>query len=75
MNCLTALKKPLKIRNQDCFDALDIFIDLLADRQEEGASMRVQDLSEELGAIIHLPQFRLRPEQMRWIMEDPATTA
>ncbi len=33
--------------------------------------MRIQDLSEELGAIIHLPQFRLTSEQMRWIKEDP----
>ena len=68
---LNRTEETLENQSQDRFDALDIFIDSLADRQEEGASMRIQDLSEELGAIIHLPQFRLTSEQMRWITEDP----
>lgn len=61
----------LETQRAERFEALDNFIDSLPDRQEEGMSLRAQDLSDELGALLRLPQFRLTNEQMRLVNDDP----
>ncbi len=64
-------EESLEQQRRDRYEALDTFIDTLPDRQEEGGPLRPQELSEELGMLIRLPQFRLTNEQMRQIENDP----
>ncbi|HEX9019614.1 MAG TPA: hypothetical protein VF806_10525, partial [Anaerolineaceae bacterium] len=66
-------EETLETQRQERFEALDNFIDSLPDRQQEGAPLRVQELSDELSGLVRLPQFRLTAEQMRSINEDPDT--
>ena len=64
-------EETLETNRQERYEALENFIDSLPDREEEGGPLRAQDLSDELGTLIRLPQFRLSGEQMRLIKEDP----
>lgn len=61
----------LETQREERFDVLDNFFDTLEDRAEEGGSLRPQDLSEELAAIIRVPSLRLTAEQGRLIQQDP----
>jgi preprotein translocase subunit SecA len=61
----------LETQRQERFDLLDNFIDSLPDREEEGGPLRAQDVSDELGSLVRLPQFRLNNEQMRLLQQDP----
>jgi preprotein translocase subunit SecA len=61
----------LEAQRQERFDALETFIDSLSDREEEGALLRLQDLSDEMSGLVRLPNFRLTNEQFRMVKEDP----
>ena len=61
----------LETQRQERFESLDTFIDSLSDREEEGAPPRLQELSDEVAAIVRLPQYRLTGEQFRMVKEDP----
>ncbi|MBI4928558.1 MAG: hypothetical protein HY835_12385, partial [Anaerolineae bacterium] len=53
-------------------EALDNFFSGLEDRMDEnGNPPRAQDLVDELTLLARLPNFRLTPEQMRWLQNDP----
>ncbi|HEX9018003.1 MAG TPA: hypothetical protein VF806_02390, partial [Anaerolineaceae bacterium] len=61
----------LESQRQERYEALDNFIESLPDRQEEGAPLRLQDLSDELAGLLRVPQFRLTNEQLRLATEAP----
>jgi preprotein translocase subunit SecA len=64
-------EETLETQRQERFDSLDAFIDSLSDREEESAPQRGQDLSDEVAAVVRIPQFRLTNEQIRLMKEDP----
>ncbi len=66
-------EETLETQREERFEMLDNFFDTLADREEEGLSMRPQDIADELGSLLRLPQFRLSGEQMRVLRDDPET--
>ncbi len=59
----------LETQRQERYESLDTFIESLSDRAEEGAP-RLQELSDEVAAIVRLPQFRLTNEQFRMVTQD-----
>ncbi len=69
---LDRAEEALNTQQLERYDALDAFFDTLSDRTtEDGQTPRPQELMEELGGLIRLPQFRLSSEQLRRLESDP----
>lgn len=69
---LERAEEMLESQQQERKDSLDTFFESLADREgEENQPLRATDLSDELGMLLRLPQFRLMPDQMRKLENDP----
>jgi preprotein translocase subunit SecA len=62
----------MESQQQERFDALDTFFETLPDRTgEDGQPVRAQDLSEELGLLLRVSQFRMTPDHMRKLENNP----
>ncbi len=68
---LNRTEETLETQRAERFEALDTFFESLDDREDEGGSLRPQDLSDELAGLVRLPNFRLTNEQVRLVREDP----
>ncbi len=64
-------EETMESQRQDRYEVLDNYFDSLEDRMEEGQPLRAQEVSEELGMLVRLPQFRLTNEQLRRMEENP----
>ena len=59
-------------QKQDRRDGLDTLFESLSERvTEDDRALSPQKISDEIGQVLRLPQFRLTPEQMRWFENDP----
>ena len=65
-------EESLESQKQERHDGINAFFESLSDRTaEDGRPLSPQEVAEELGLVLRLPQFRLSTEQMRRLESDP----